>query len=443
MPVGPIQAAVRAANAVGDGMLELATRLYPLNRSLTGEGVRETLRILSETLPLVTTEIPSGTEVYDWTVPPEWNLAGATIVDSGGRTIVDAADSTLHVVGYSVPVAETIRGAAVLEHVYSLPEHPDWIPARTAYYERTWGFCTTVAQRDSIDPLADYGVSIESTLDDAGSLTYAELFVPGSSEEEILLSTYVCHPSLANDNLSGIVVLAALGRALLGAQLRHGYRLLFAPSTIGALAWLSRNEQHLERIHAGLIVSCVGDRGSLTYKRSRRGDTAADCAAAHVVEGRRGGSVRPFVPWGGDERQFCSPGFDLPVGSLTRTPHGHYPEYHTSADDLSFIGADALADSLLALAEILDVLEGNRVLERVDPHGEPQLGRRGLYDAIGAGLPETVEESRQALLWVLNGSDGETSLLDLAKRASLPFPVLEDAAATLETAGLVRERRRR
>ena len=442
MPVRPIQSAVRADAGVGEQMLELASRLYPLNRSLTGADVRETLGIVGEALPLEVTEVPSGTNVYDWTVPPEWNLARATISDRTGRTIVDAASSTLHVVGYSVPIAETLPGADVLEHIHWLPEHPDWIPARTAYYERTWGFCTTATQRDSIDRTAEYDVLIDSSLDEGGSLTYAELVVPGRTEEEILLSTYTCHPSLANDNLSGIVVLAALGRALRGADLRHTYRLLFAPSTIGALAWLSHNEDTLGRIRAGLIVSCVGDRGPLTYKRSRRGDAVVDRAATGVVEAKPGGSVRPFVPWGGDERQFCSPGFDLPVGSLTRTPHGLYPEYHTSADDLSFIGAAELADSLFAVAEILDVLEGDRTLERLDARGEPQLGRRGLYESIGAGLPETVEEARQAMLWILNGADGHTSLLELADRASLPFPVVEDTAVTLETAGLVRERAR-
>jgi len=439
---GAVQAAIDATAGVGAQMMELARRLYPLNRSLTGDGVRETLRILEETLPLERIEVPSGTTVYDWTVPPEWNLRDAWIADSSGRKLVELAASNLHVVGHSIPVEARMRGAELLEHLHWLPESPMWIPARTSYYDPAWGFCVTGEQRESIDPEADYDVVIDSTLDESGSLTYGELVIPGELEHEVLLSTYVCHPSLANDNLSGIVVLAALGRALREIELRFTYRLLFAPSTIGALAWLSANEGGLDRIRHGLIVSCVGDRGALTYKRSRRSDTEVDRAAAHVVERRPGGSVRPFVPWGGDERQFCSPGFDLPTGSLTRTPHGQYPEYHTSADDLSLIGAAELADSLGVLAEILDVLEGNVVVERTEPRGEPQLGRRGLYEAIGAGLPRDIEESRQALLWVLNAADGETSLLDVAERASLPFAVVEDTALLLEEAGLIREHER-
>jgi len=420
--------------------MELARRLYPLTRSLTGEGVRETLRILGETLPLEIVEAACGTSVFDWTVPPEWNLRDAWIADSSGCKLVELAASNLHVVGYSIPVEARMRGAELLEHLHWLPEHPDWIPARTSYYDPAWGFCLTGEQFGAIEPEAEYDVLIDSTLDDSGSLTYAELVVPGRLEHEVLLSTYICHPSLANDNLSGIVVLAALATVLQGTELRYTYRFLFAPSTIGALTWLSANEGGLYRIRHGLIVSCVGDRGALTYKRSRRSDTEVDRAAAHVVERRTGGSVRPFVPWGGDERQFCSPGFDLLVGSLTRTPHGQYPEYHTSADDLAFIGPAELADSLEAIAEILDVLEGNVVLESLNPKGEPQLGRRGLYETIGAGLPLQVEESRQALLWVLNSADGTASLLDVAERSGLPFDAVRQAAAVLVDAALVRAR---
>jgi aminopeptidase-like protein len=436
---GPISRAVAGAESVGEEMYSLAQRLYPMPRSLTGDGTRETLRILAERIPLRFAEVPTGTSAYDWTVPKEWNIRGAWIADSGGRRIVDLADHPLHVVGYSPPVRERMPGSRLLEHVHFLPDHPDWIPARTSYYAPAWGFCLTGSQRDAIRPEEEYEVVIDSTLED-GSLTYAELVVPGQTGDEILLSTYVCHAGLADDNLSGMVVLEALAR-LLPEGLRYTYRFLFAPTTIGALVWLSRNESHLDLIRHGLIVSCVGDRGSLRYKRSRRGNATVDRAAAHVVLRRPGGTVDAFVPWGGDERQFCSPGFDLPVGSLTRTPHGQYPEYHTSADDLSFIAAPELAGSLAALAEILDVLERDGMLESLNPKGEPQLGRRGLYEQIGAGIPKEVALSRQALLWVLNAADGRTSLLDVAERAELPFDAVFAATTQLVEAELIRVHR--
>jgi aminopeptidase-like protein len=432
---GTISAAVAGAPSIGDEMYALAERLYPLPRSLTGEGTRATLRTLGERLDLEVTEVSSGTSVYDWTVPDEWNIHGAWIADSSGRRIVDLADHPLHVLGYSTPVRERMTGAALLEHVHWLPEHPDWIPARTSYYARAWGFCVTGAQRDAIHPDAEYDVVIDSSLE-PGSLTYAELVVPGATDDEVLLSTYICHAGLADDNLSGMVVLEALGR-LLPRELRYTYRLLFAPTTIGALTWLSRNEDRLDRVKHGLIVSCVGDRGPMRYKRSRRGDATVDRAAAHVVCRRPGGVVSPFVPWGGDERQFCSPGFDLPVGSLTRTPHGQYAEYHTSADDLSFITPADLADSLRALAQILDVLEDDVVLVSTSQKGEPQLGRRGLYDSIGAGVARDVDDSRRALLWTLNLADGEHTLLDVAERGELAFDAVRDAAAALRGCALI------
>jgi aminopeptidase-like protein len=436
---GSLHAGVSEATVVGVEMMELARRLFPLRRSLTGDGVRETFRILQDWSPLDVVEVPSGTAVFDWVVPSEWNVRAAWIADTSGRRIVDLEESSLHVVGYSVPVRELMRGADLRGHLHWLPEHPEWIPARTSYYDHAWGFCVTGAQLEEIEDDGVYEVLIDASLDESGSLTLAEAVVRGRSEEEILLSTYVCHPSLANDNLSGIVVQAALARLLRDRQTRFTYRLLFAPSTIGALAWLQRNEDRLSRLRGGLVISCVGDPGPLTYKRSRRGDAEIDRAAVHVVERRSGGTVRPFVPWGGDERQFCSPGFDLPVGSLTRTPHARYPEYHTSADDLALVTAEALTDSLSAIAEIVDVLEGNVSLERIEPRGEPQLGRRGLYENLGAGLPSDVAESRRALLWALNLADGRHTLLDAAEQASLPFGLLRSAADLLFDAGLVLE----
>jgi aminopeptidase-like protein len=422
----------------GDGMLALMRELYPICRSLTGDGVRETLRIVSHVLPLDVHEVATGTQIFDWAVPREWNIRDAYIADSGGRRVVDFASSNLHVLGYSVPVRTTMSGRELQPRLHSLPDHPDWIPARTAYWAETWGFCLSERQRREIVEDEIYEVVIDSTLE-PGHLTYAEALLPGEREEEILLSTYVCHPSLCNDNLSGIAVLSHLGARLEKEARRYSYRLLFSPGTVGPLAWLSRNLDRIPRIAGGLAISCVGDPGPLRYKRSRRGNSPVDRAAELAVRSRAGAIVDDFVPWGGDERQFCSPGFDLSVGALTRTPHGLYPEYHTSADDFSLVRADSLLDSLAAALEIVEVLERDRTYRNLAPYGEPQLGRRGLYREISAGAPRDDEIPQRARLWVLNQSDGSHSLVDIAERARLPFPAVADAAAELLAAGLLEE----
>jgi aminopeptidase-like protein len=425
------------AARAGAEAYRLARELFPLPRSLTGDGVRQTLRLVDELVPLEVTEVPTGTPIFDWTVPREWNLLDAWVADSTGRRIVDLHASNLHVLGYSRPVRTTLTGAELLEHLHSLPDHPGRIPYRTAYWADTWGFCVTERQRQEIRPDERYEVVIDATLQD-GHLTYAEALLPGESEEEVLLSTYVCHPSLANDNVSGIAVLAVLGHRLMGRRLRRTHRLLFSPGTVGPLAWLSRNLDGLERIHAGLVVACVGDAGPVRFKRSRRGDAAVDRAAAHVLRSTRPDAlVEEFVPWGGDERQFCSPGFDLPVGALTRTPHGLFPEYHSSADDLDLIGPESLGDSLAAALEILDVLERDRTYVSRTPYGEPQLGRRGLYREISAGVPRADEAFQRAVMWVLNQADGRRTLLETAERAALPFDVVAQAADALVEAELL------
>jgi aminopeptidase-like protein len=422
--------------AAGAEIHELARRLMPIPRSLTGDGVRETLRIVGELVPLGVTEVPTGTPIFDWAAPREWNVREAWIADSTGRRIVDWGESNLRLLGYSHPVRTRLKGAELDERLHSLPGR---IPYRTAYWADTWGFCVTDEERRAIRPDEEYEVCIDARLED-GHLTYAEALLPGESEEEVLLSTYVCHPSLANDNVSGIALLAVLGARLVERRLHRTHRLLFSPGTLGPLAWLSRNLEHLDRIRAGMVVACVGDPGPLRYKRSRAGDTAVDRAAAYVLRGRPGSMVDDFVPWGGDERQFCSPGFDLPVGALTRTPHGLFPEYHSSADDLDLITPESLGDSLAATLEILDVLERDRVYASRNPYGEPQLGRRGLYREVSSGAPREEESFQRAILWVLNLADGGHSLLDVAERADLPFEVVADAAAALLDADLLEER---
>jgi aminopeptidase-like protein len=408
--------------------------LYPIGRSLTGDGVRETLRRLGELLPLSVREVPSGTQVLDWTVPPEWTLRDAWIENSRGERVVDVRRSTLHVVGYSRPVRTRLSLAELRPHLFSLPEHPDWIPYRTSYYADGWGFCLSDRQLTAL-PEDRYEVCIDATLQ-PGSLTYGECELPGEIEDEVLVSTHVCHPSLCNDNLSGIVIAAFLGQRLAARRRRHTYRLLFTPGTIGSIAWLALNEPRLDRIAHGLVLTCLGDGGSPTYKRSRRGNAAIDRAAAHVLAARGSHQILDFTPWGYDERQYCSPGFDLPVGCLMRTPHGQFAEYHTSADDLAFVRPEALWDSLEVATAILDLVDKDRVFVNRQPKGEPQLGRRGLYPSVGGG-PQRAEQL--ALLWVLNLSDGRHSLLDIAERARLPFHAVDQAAGTLLAHGLLAE----
>lgn len=425
-----------AQSSAGDRMTTLVQRLYPLCRSITGDGVRATLKILGESIPLQVQEVPSGTEVLDWTIPEEWNIREAFVADSNGRRVIDFAENNLHVVGYSVPIRASVTLKELRSHLHTLPDQPDLIPYRTSYYKRDWGFC--LSQR-TLDELPDgrYDVVIDSTLAD-GSLTYAEHVIPGKVSDEVLVSCHTCHPSLANDNLAAIAVASELAHRLAQSKPRYTYRFLFAPGTIGAITWLARNAEHLHNVRHGLVLACAGDSGNLTYKRSRRGDAEIDTIVEHVLASSgRSHRILDFSPYGYDERQFCSPGFNLAVGSLTRTPYGGYAEYHTSADNLDFVSAGAMTDTLETLWEIVGVLEQNRHYINLSPYGEPQLGKRGLYDHLG-GRSDT-KLAQMAMLWVLNLSDGDHSLLDISKRADLPFAVVVAAADALREAGLLKE----
>jgi aminopeptidase-like protein len=412
----------------GAELHDLIRELFPIPRSITGDGLRRTLELIGERVPLEVTEVPSGTLVLDWTVPQEWNIASAWIEGPDGRRVVDYANSPLHVLAYSVPVRERLSLDELKQHLFSLPEHPDWIPFRNSYYNPNWGFCIQHRLLESL-PEGEYEVCIDSTLED-GSLTYAEAFVPGESDDEVLISGYADHPAMANDNLSGLALMALLARELAGRRLRYSYRFLFSPGTIGPIAWLARNEERLARVRHGLVCLCVGDPGPLTYKKSRRGTAEIDRAAQLVL--RDSGEpfeVHEWEPWGGDERQFNSPGFNLPVGTLTRSAPGSFPEYHTSADDLDFVRPEALARSFQAYLDVFDVLETNDAYVNLSPKGEPQLGRRGLYRAIGAGHGANVNEL--SLLWVLNLSDGEHTLVEIAEQSGLSYAQIRDAARTL------------
>ena len=416
--------------AIGAELHDFIRELYPICRSLTGNGVRETLRRIARRLPLAIHEVPTGMPAYDWTVPNEWNIRDAWVKDARGAKVIDFQRSNLHVVSYSMPVRRRMSLAALRPHLHALPDRPDWIPYRASFYEETWGFCLSQRELDAL-PEGEYEVCIDASLE-PGALAYGECAIAGESDDVVLLSCHVCHPSLANDNLSGIAIAAALGQRLRQVPLRYSYRILFLPGTIGPLVWLSRNEGAIPRIRHGLVLVGLGDRGRLTYKKSRRGDAAVDRAVAHVLRHAGDHAVEDFSPYGYGERQYCAPGFDLPVGRLSRTPHGQFPEYHTSADDLDFVDPGQLARSLTACLDIVDVLEHDCTYANQSPMGEPQLGRRGLYRGPG--------EDEMAMLWVLNQSDGGRSLLDIAERSGCPFPAIRRAAAALERHGLLKLR---
>ncbi|SNT02040.1 aminopeptidase-like domain-containing protein [Geodermatophilus pulveris] len=430
--VDALRSGERDLYARGEAMYSAMSRLYPICRSITGDGVRATLDVLAESLDVERRAVPSGTQAFDWTVPDEWNVRDAYIADPQGRRVVDFRRHNLHLVSYSVAVRATMTLDELRPHLHSLPDRPEWIPYRTTYYHRDWGFCLPDSQLRSMDE-GPYDVVVDTTIE-PGELTYGELVVPGESAEEVVVSAHVCHPSLANDNLAGIAVAAEVARTLASLESRrYTYRFLFAPGTIGSITWLSRNADVLDRIRHGLVLTGLGGPGSLVYKRSRRGDRDIDRAAAHVVA-RRGGEVRGYSPYGYDERQYNAVGFDLPFGRLSRTPHGEYPEYHTSADDLSFVEPAELAESYLAVLEVVDVLENDECYENLSPHGEPQLGKRGLYPTTGG---RQATDAVMAMLWVLGYSDGSTSLLDIAVTADADFARLRSAASHLATAGLL------
>lgn len=412
---------------IGVEMYRLITELFPICRSITGDGVRETLRIIKSHIPLEIHNVPSGTKVFDWIVPREWNIRDAYVKDLRGQRVIDFRKSNLHVVNYSVPIKSHMSFAELRPHLFSIPDHPDWIPYRTSYYNENWGFCLSHHQLKELSD-EEYEVCIDSSLE-PGFLTYGEYFLAGKLSDEVLISCHVCHPSLANDNLSGIALALFLAKHLSAMRHRYSYRFLFIPGTIGSITWLALNEDATSRIKHGLVLASVGAGGKFTYKRSRRGDAEIDRAALNVLrQSGKSYDILDFSPYGYDERQFCSPGFNLPVGCLMRTPNGQFPEYHTSADNLEFVQPSLLAESFGVAWSILSLLENNKVYINLNPKCEPQLGKRGLYSAIG-GVQGGVDEL--ALLWILNLTDGEHSLLDIAERSGYSFDNMTRAADIL------------
>ncbi len=412
-------------------------RAFPLTRSITGNGVRQTLDLVEaelDTTPLLRHEVPSGSPALDWVVPNEWNLTKATLDGPLGR-VISSDDNNLHVVSYSVPVEIELTLDELKPHIFTLPDQPDIIPYRTTYYRETWGLCMTQRQLEELTE-GTYRVSIDATLE-PGHLTYGEVVLPGMTDEEILLTTHICHPSMANDNLSGIAALTEVIRRLAGrGPMKHTIRVLFIPGTIGSITWLERNRKNVDRIKAGLVLAGAGDRAPATYKRSRRGSTRVDLIMERMVA-EADGSVIDYYPYGYDERQFCSPGFDLPVGRLSRSMHGTYPQYHTSADDLDFVDDNTLLNTVDLVTKAVLALDGETRYRNTQPHGEPQLGRRGLYGAVGGAVNS--KSAEMALLWLLSYSDGEHSLDDIAHLSKLPMESLQTAAEALVTAELLAE----
>jgi len=419
-------------DVLGKRMYDLLSELFPICRSITGDGVRESYDIIERVISLCRTEVATGTKAFDWAVPKEWNVREAYVIGPEGDRVIDFANNNLHLLGYCKPIVETMSLSKLKEHLYTLEDQPDVVPYRTSYYDENWGFCLAHSQYASLIE-GDYKVVVDATLED-GSMTYAETLIEGRLDEEVLITCYTCHPSMCNDSLSGVVVATYLADYLRQFDLKYSYRILFAPETIGSITWLSRNEARTDSILCGLVVTCCGDSGKLTYKRSRRGDTVIDVAAEHVLRHScKDYLIEDFFPYGSDERQFCSPGFNMAVGSLMRTRYGAYKEYHSSGDDLSFVNAESLGDTIQKYIEIIDILEHNTTYVTTNPKCEPQLGKRGLYSKIGPTNPQ----SELIMLWLLNLCDGESSLLDIAEKAGSPFSSVRRVADNLVKHGLL------
>lgn len=415
--------------------MDLAREIFPICRSITGAGVRATLARVARYISLDVHEVPSGTKVLDWEVPLEWNVRDAFVADASGRRVIDFQQNNLHLVSYSTPIRRKVPLQELQEHLYSLPSMPDRIPYRTAYYRNDWGFCIAEEDRRRLQQ-AEYDVCVDSTLT-TGSLTYGELRIPGELQDEVLLSTHICHPSLANDNCSGIAVTTVLAAAIATLKPRLSYRVVFVPVTIGAITWLARNRDAAGRTRAGLVLCLLGDDGPLTYKRSRRSDSEIDRIAAEIVRRKDpNGRVLPFSPYGYDERQYCSPGFNIPMGRLTRSTNDGYPEYHTSSDNLSLIREESIRSSIAAVVDILVALESNVRYLGTAQEGEPRLGPRGLFRAVGGRNPSGFEH---ALLWMLNQSDGFHGVNDIAAESGIDADMIRSAAEALCEAGLLQK----
>jgi len=433
----------------GHDLIDFIRPLTNLPRSCTGDGVRATLRAVGERLPVVISEIASGSGVFDWTVPDEWNFRRATLSDSEGKLLVDSDDCVLHTLIHSEPVDKVILLDELSGHLYSRDDMPDAIPYRTSYYARRWGFCMSQRQRDGLSQ-GEYRARIDCDLF-AGHLTLGEVVVPGKTTDEFVISCHVCHPFMANDNLSGLALAVGLFRWLADRDNRLSYRLILAPGTIGAITWLAHHARHArENVKHGLIATCVGDAGPMHYKQSRSGKAVIDdVVLSTLTQMNVGHKVIEFSPYGYDERQYNSPGFDLDFGVLSRSPNGGYPEYHTSLDNFDVLKPEALAQSLAVYQRVIERVDAMEVVDRdrdifeprgkvyrsTNPNCEPMLGKRGLYKTTGGAVYSPTREL--ALLWVMNLADGLHGVDDIARQSGLALDVIEEAAAALLGVGLL------
>lgn len=392
--------------------------LWPLNRSLSGEGNRQSFAILNRYMPFTMREIPSGTACFDWTIPPEWNVTEAWIKNDKGEKVIDFKDNNLHLLGYSIPIHETMSFESLRNHLYTLPDFPDAIPYRTSYYARRWGFCMSQNQFDKLDKDAQYEVFIDSRLDEKGCMTVGEATLKGDSEQCVYLTSYICHPSMANNELSGPLLLLELYQRLKRKHLRYTYKFLLMPETIGSIWYLSEHYREMQQnTLAGIVLTCVGDRGNFSLKKSRIGDSDIDRIASYYIQQKKGTLIDFFPSGGSDERQYCSPGINLPFCSITRTMYEQYKEYHTSKDDKSFISFDAILGSADLLERIIDTLENNEMFVNLMPYCEVQLGKRGLYPTLSAVGNKSDE--LKAMMWLLNYSDGKHTLFDIIQKSNI------------------------
>jgi aminopeptidase-like protein len=431
-------------------LYELMEELFPICRSITGDGVRDTLKILKKKIKLKIIEIPTGTKVFDWKIPLEWNIHDAYVKDSKGNRIIDFKKSNIHILNYSIAINKKISKEELKKHLHTLPEKPNSIPYVTSYYKKQWGFCTTHNHLKSIKDNF-YDVKIDSTLK-KGSLTYGEFLIKGKISDEILISTYVCHPSLCNDNLSGIVISAKIAEILSKTKTYFSYRFIFIPETIGAIAWISKNENSLSKVKNCLVITCAGDDGKFTYKKTKFGNATIDEIVTDVFKkSTKNIKIKKFFPYGSDERQFSSPGINIPTGVFMRTQYYEFEQYHTADDNLQFVKNSALNESLSMVLEIISEFELRKqikekvnkkrvsksedVFMNINPKCEPQLGKRKIYRETAkrrlVGKMKSQDLSEMAIFWILNFSDGNHSLNDICKKSGLSINLLKKTSKIL------------
>jgi aminopeptidase-like protein len=413
-------------------------KLFPINRSLTGDGNRESLKILKELVDLNITEVPSGLKCFDWKVPSEWNVNEAWIKDDSGNEIINFKKNNLHIVGYSHPIDKWLDYSELTQILHTLPNMPNSIPYVTSYYKKYSGFCLSHNALNLLDKKKKYHVYIDSNINNSGSMTIGEAILPGASSEEILFTTYICHPSMANNELSGPLVQSFLYQNIKKIKNRkYTYRFLYCPETIGSIYYISKNYSKMKKnILGGLVLTCLGDGGKLNYKMTKKGNSLIDRAVTSIleIEGYEH-SIIKYFPMGSDERQYNSPGINIPIGAFMRTPYGEYPQYHTSSDDKSIISFSGMEKSVLVLTKICKLIENNYFAQSLNPNCEPMLGKRGLYPSKRSNKDKSLD--LKSILWILGYADGKQDLIELYKKSKLPIKNLIDAANLLEKNKLI------